>query len=105
MNAFIINHVLFFIYRRQFGEVKNVGSGSASGKICGTVHRDDMTVKPLGLLGPRTFMSTGGRMKMIFNHAYVSELVDALLQGGNPRKKATLRVEVAFTAYKSKWLL
>lgn len=78
------------------------GPGIVSGKICGSVRKDDMNVKPTGLVGPRTFMSSGGKLKMVFNHAYVSELVDALLQGGNPRKKATLRVEVAFTAYKSK---
>lgn len=61
-----------------------------------------MTVKPAGLIGPRTFMSTGGKIRVSFNHAYVAELVDALLQGGNPRRKAILRVEVAFTAFKSK---
>ncbi|ODN05927.1 hypothetical protein Ocin01_00752 [Orchesella cincta] len=85
----------------QFGELKTSGLGNVTGKICGTVHRDDTSVKPSGLIGPRTFISSGGKIRMAFNHAYVSELVDALLSGGSHRKKPILRVEVAFTAYKT----
>lgn len=50
-------------------------------------------------------MSNGGKIRMAFNHAYVSELVDALLAGSSQRKKPVLRVEVAFTAFKSKFQL
>ncbi|CAL8096048.1 unnamed protein product [Orchesella dallaii] len=85
----------------QFGEVKSSGLGNVTGKICGTVHRDDTSLKPPGLIGPRTFISTGGKLRIAFNHAYVSELVEALLTGSSQRRKPILRVEVALTAYKT----
>jgi hypothetical protein len=90
---------LCIFYIDQFGENKAEGTGGVSPKICGTISRDDTSMKPSGVLGPRTYRSTSGRVRTAFNHAYVAELVDSLL---GSKQKHVLRLEIVYTAYKSK---
>jgi len=67
-----------------------------TGPICGRAKRT--RTKSPNLIGPRSFRTKSSTMKVIFNHAYVAELVASLLNTKN--RPSFLKLSVAFTAFK-----
>ncbi|ODM96156.1 hypothetical protein Ocin01_10529 [Orchesella cincta] len=77
------------------------GGGIETTGTCGKVDIRDGSYSPQGLIGPRTFVSPSGKMRVLFYHGFIWGLVrnfnfDLLDPSLNPM----LRVEIAFTAIK-----
>lgn len=85
-------------YVLQFGEVD---SGAETEAICGKVDNRDGSFAPSSLIGPRTFISPSGRMKVLFYHGYIWGLVrDFNFDLLDPSRNPVLRAEIVFTAFK-----
>lgn len=77
------------------------GGGVETIGTCGKVDVRDTSPSPKGLIGPRTFISDSGRMKILFYHGFIWGLVrnfnfDIFDSSLNP----DLKVEIVFTAYR-----